>query len=377
MTFHLDVSSKLRRLLAMAAAVFLLFLMFAAPSRSEAATWTFKGGGFGHGVGMSAYGAYGMANAGYKYGRILGHYYRGIKNTKIEGKRMVKVLLDVSSSPRFSRASWACGKKINPKGTYRASLGKQGIFLARANGKPLAKCGNRLRTEADGTVYFNGHGLYRGGVEVVRGGGSMYLINLVPLNSYCRGVLAKEMIPSWPIESLKAFALAVRSIGLSSKGTHKGFDVYPDTRSQVYGGVAAEYPRTSRACAQTASRVLTYGGKIAMAVFSASSGGYTENAENVWFGEPIPYLKGVPDPWDKGSPYYRWTYNFSHAKLNSLLSSYVSGRLRAIQVTRTGVSGRVIWAKLRGTGGVTKIRGDSLQYALGLPDRLLVSISVR
>lgn len=375
MTSRLDKTSKLKFLLPMILAAALLLPAAAQPGKADAADWVVRGGGFGHGIGMSAYGAYGMSLDGYKYGRILGHYYRGIKNTKITGKRMIKVLLDVDSSPKFSRARWACGKKINPKGTYMARSGRKGIYLARANGKPLAQCGRRLRTEADGTVLFRGLGLYRGGVEVIKRGGSLYVINLVPLNSYCRGVLAKEMIPSWPIESLKAFALAVRSIGLSSKGTHDGFDVYPDTRSQVYGGVAAEYPRTNRACSQTASRVLTYGGKVAMAVFSASSGGHTENVENVWFGDPVPYLKGVPDPWDKVSPYHRWSYRYSPARMNSLLGSYVPGRLKKVQITRYGVSKRVIYAKLYGTRGTGTIRGDSLQYALGLPDRFILSIS--
>ncbi|MBX7189127.1 MAG: SpoIID/LytB domain-containing protein, partial [Solirubrobacterales bacterium] len=170
------------------------------------------------------------------------------------------------------------------------------------------------------------------------------------------------------------FALAARSIGLSSKGTHDGFDVYPDTRSQVYGGISTEYPRTNRACAKTPSQALFYGGKVAMALFSASSGGHTESIQNMWGGAAIPYLQGVADPWDKVSPYYRWTYSFSPARMNSLLGSYLAGRLRSVKITQTGVSKRVMWARLYGTRGVTKIRGDSLQYALGLPDRLIFSI---
>lgn len=371
----MDVSSRIRLLPALVAVAAGLLLL-ATPDRADA-NWQVRGGGFGHGVGMSAYGAYGMGKAGHKYGRILAHYYRGVRNTKLKGRQMVRVLLDVDPSPRFSGARRACGRKLNPKGTYRARIGKRGIFLAQANGRPLARCGGRLRTEVNGTVEFKGHGVYRGGVQVVRGGGSLYVINLVPVNSYCRGVLAKEMIPSWPIESLKAFALAIRSIGLSSRGTHTGFDVYPDTRSQVYGGVAAEYPRTNRACAETAGRVLTHRGKVAMAVYSASSGGHTENVENVWFSEAIPYLRGVPDPWDRSSPYHRWTYTYTPARMNSLLDSYVSGRLRRVQIIRYGVSKRVIWARLYGTRGTTRIRGDSLQYALGLPDRFILSITRR
>ena len=373
----MDISSKLRVALAACLAVLVLLPVFASPGKADAATWTIRGGGFGHGIGMSAYGAYGMGLEGFKYGRILGHYYRGINIRKIKGKRNIKVLLDVDSSPRFSGARWACGRKLLPRLTYSAGIGRNGIFLKGGGGKPLKKCGRRLRTEANKSVVFKGLGHYRGGVELIRRDGSMYVINNVPLNFYCRGVLSKELIPSWPLETLKAFALAARSIGLSARGTHDGFDVYPDTRSQVYGPISEEYPRTNRACAKTPSQALFYRGEVAMALFSASSGGHTESVENVWFGEPIPYLRGVPDPWDKVSPYHRWTYRYSHARLNSLLSSYVSGQLRGIRVTRTGVSGRVMWARLTGTRGTTRIRGDSFQSALGLPDRLLVSIKVR
>lgn len=352
----------------------LLLPSAASPGQSQAATWTVRGGGFGHGLGMSAYGAYGMGLDGYRYGQILRHYYRGIRIRKLRAKRNIKVLLDVDATPYFSGARWACGRKLKPRLTYGAALGRNGIFLRGAGGKPLKKCGRRLRTEASGNVIFKGLGAYRGGVEIVRDGGSLYLINNVPLNKYCRGVLAGEVIPSWPLETLKAFALAARSIGLSSKGTHDGFDVYPDTRSQVYGGISTEYPRTNRACAKTPSQALFYGGKVAMALFSASSGGHTESIQNMWGGAAIPYLQGVADPWDKVSPYYRWTYSFSPARMNSLLGSYVAGRLRSVKITQTGVSKRVMWARLYGTRGVTKIRGDSLQYALGLPDRLIFSI---
>ncbi len=378
MTSPLDISSKLRWLLPLLIAATILLPAFASPVKADAAvTWTIRGGGFGHGVGMSAYGAYGMGQDGYKYGRILRYYYRGIQIRKVQAKRNIKVLLDVDASPRFSGARWACGRKLLPRLTYSAGIGRNGIFLRGGGGKPLKKCGNVLRTEASGSVVFKGLGHYRGGVEIKRGGGSLYVINNVPLNFYCRGVLAGELIPSWPMETLKAFALAARSIGLEAKGRFDGYDVYPDTRSQVYKPISSEYSRTNRACAQTASQALFYGGKIALALFSASSGGYTENVENVFYSGAIPYLRGVPDPWDKGSPYHRWSYSFSHARMNSLLGSYVSGRLRGIQVTRQGVSGRVIWARLTGTGGTTRIRGDSLQYALGLPDRLIVSISIR
>jgi stage II sporulation protein D len=373
----MDKSSKFRFLLPLFLAAAILLPNLTTPGEAGAVTWKVRGGGFGHGIGMSAYGAFGMGLDGYKYGRILRQYYRGIKIRKLKKQRNIRVLLDVDSSPWFSGARWACGRKLLPRLTYGAAMGRNGIYLKGAGGKPLKKCGRHLRTEARGSVVFRGLGAYRGGVEIVRGGGSLYVINNVPVNLYCRGVLSKEVIPSWPLETLKAFALAARSIGLSSKGSHEGFDVYPDTRSQVYGPISSEYPQTNRACARTASQVLMYGGKVAMALFSASSGGHTESVENVWYGDPIPYLRGVPDPWDKVSPYHRWTYTYTPARMNSLLGSYVAGRLRSVKITRYGVSKRVIWARLYGTQGVTRIRGDSLQYALGLPDRLIFSIARR
>ncbi|MDQ2700651.1 MAG: SpoIID/LytB domain-containing protein, partial [Actinomycetota bacterium] len=244
--------------------------------------------------------------------------------------------------------------------------------LTRPNGKRLARCGGRLSTERNGAVIFNGLGRYRGGVEVVESGGALNVVNAVPINAYVRGVIANESIPSWPMDALRAQAVVARGIALTGRVNGDGFDLYNDTRSQVYGPVSTEYKRTNRAASQTSSEIVTYKGKAALTVFSASSGGHTENVENVWFGEPIPYLRGVKDPFDDVSPYHRWSYDFTNAAIASALG--VKGRLKRVQITQYGVSKRVIWARLYGTGGVTKVRGDTLQYALGLPDRLVFSI---
>ena len=91
--------------------------------------------------------------------------------------------------------------------------------------------------------------------------------------------------------------------------------------------------------------------------------------ENSFYGPPIPYLKSVRDPYDYYSPLHKWTLRFSAAQMNSKLASYVRGRLIRIVVTQRGDSPRIVWARLYGTGGVSKIRGDTLQYALGAYDR--------
>lgn len=351
----------------------LLLLLIPAP-RADSATWTVKGGGFGHGIGMNAYGSYGMAQAGWSYKKILRHYYKRTRIEKISKARTVRVLLNVDSGKaHFSGAKQACGIDLNEKRTYAAKRRGNGVLLVRPNGKKLANCGGRLRTEKDGKVLFKGIGRYRGGVEVVESGGALNVINAVGVNDYVKGVIPNESIPSWPMDALRAQAVVARGIALTGRVDGDGFDLYNDTRSQVYGAINTEYDRTNRAAKQTASEIVTYKGKAALTVFSASSGGHTENVENVWFAEPLPYLKGVDDArFDDVSPYHRWSYDFSGPALGAALGA--KGRLKRVKITKYGVSKRVIWARVYGTGGITKVRGDTLQYALGLPDRLVFSI---
>jgi stage II sporulation protein D len=344
-----------------------------AAGSASAATWTVKGGGFGHGIGMNAYGSYGMAKEGWSYRKILRHYYRRTRIEKFRKARTVRVLLNVDRGRAlFSGAERACGRKLTEKRTYAAKRKGRRVVLVRPNGKKLADCGRRLRTEKNGAVIFKGIGRYRGGVEVVASGGALNVVNAVPVNDYVKGVIPNESIPSWPMDALRAQAVVARGIALTGRVNGDGFDLYNDTRSQVYGPISSEYARTNRAAKQTASEIVTHRGKAALTVFSASSGGHTENVENVWFGDPIPYLKGVRDPHDKVSPYHRWTRTFSTAALGSALGA--KGRLKRVRITRYGVSKRVVWARVYGTRGITKVRGDTLQYALGLPDRMVFSI---
>ena len=186
-----------------------------------------------------------------------------------------------------------------------------------------------------------------------------------------RGVVAKESPPSWPLEALKAQAVAARSYALASPVRGAGFDQYPDTRSQVYGGAKAETTRTNQAVAETASQVVTYQGKVAQTFFFSTSGGHTENNENVFIGgTPQPYLRGVPDPYEAeaGSSYFKWTRKFSNASMRAKLGGRVKGKLRNIVVVSRGVSPRIVKAQLVGSGGTSEISGPDLKSALGLPD---------
>ncbi len=141
--------------------------------------------------------------------------------------------------------------------------------------------------------------IYRGAMEfLVDNTGSLTVINIISLEEYLRGVVPFEMAGSFPLESLKAQAVAARTRVLSTMGSrHAGdpFDVCDDTHCQVYGGTGNETENSNLAVAETEGLVVTYKNKLCDTVYSGMCGGHTENAENVWPGNPTPYLRGVLD----------------------------------------------------------------------------------
>ena len=199
--------------------------------------------------------------------------------------------------------------------------------------------------------------------------GSLNAVNAVAIDQYVKGVIANESPPSWPLAALEAQAVAARSFALSTSVDGNGFDLYDDTRSQVYEGIDSETARSNAAAAATRGQVVLYRGQIAQTFFSACSGGHTESVQNVFFGSPIPYLVGVPDPYDGACPLHTWTLRFSEAEISARLGPYLDGRLKQVVVTKRGASPRIVWARLVGTGGTTTIRGDQLETALGAYDR--------
>jgi len=350
----------------LAAAVALLAL---APTARGSVSWLIKGHGFGHGVGVSQYGAYGYALHGKGYRFILAHYYQGTTIGEVGRARIVRVLLEISSGDvGFSGATSACGKALDPARSYEAHRNGSRVMLRSSGGKRLADCGRKLRAAGHGRISISGIGTYRGALEVVPTDsdvGSLNVVNALALEQYVKGVIPNESPPAWPQAELRAQAVESRSFALSAGVGGNGFDLYNDTRSQVYGGLTSETASTNEAASATKGQVVMYGGKIAETYFSACSGGHTESVQNVFFGPAVPYLVGVPDPYDSYCPLHNWTLRFSGPEISARLSSYLDGALKKVVVTKRGVSPRIVWAKLYGTGGVTKIRGDQLESSLG------------
>jgi stage II sporulation protein D len=205
---------------------------------------------------------------------------------------------------------------------------------------------------------------YRGQLQVNVGRNRLQLVNHLGLEPYLYGVVPREVPSTWPVEALKAQAVVARSYALAVRKTG-AYDVYADTRSQVYGGIAAEKPTTNAAVDATATQVLLYEGKVATTFFFSTSGGRTASIEDVWAnGSPTPYLVSVPDPYETASPHHAWgPYPFTNAKLRAAFK--VPGQLLDVRVA-LNPSKRVQTMTLVGTKGEVVVSGADVRTRLGL-----------
>ena len=333
-----------------------------------------RGAGFGHGIGLSQYGAFGFAKHGRSYGQILDHYYSGIQIRRA-GSRPVRVLLKTAPSISFRGATRVSNVKLQPRTTYRAKASGGGLVFMKGRRVVLrspgpvrvSRPGRPIRL-LGGAINGVGSGLYRGSIEFRRGRG-VTAVNVLGLDDYVQGVVPGEMPSSWHPEALKAQAVTARSYALATIKPGKAFDLYPDTRSQVYRGVNGEAATTNAAVRATSGQVVTYGGRIAITYYFSTSGGETENVENSFLGStPKPWLRGVDDPYDELSPRHRWRFRFTARQLGSRLHGYVKGRFRKILVVRRGVSPRIVRARVYGTGGTSTVSGPTIRARLGLYD---------
>jgi stage II sporulation protein D len=193
-------------------------------------------------------------------------------------------------------------------------------------------------------------------------------VHKVPLERYVRGVVSAEVPSEWPLAALEAQAIASRTYALTAHAGGSRFDVYADTRSQVYRGAAAETAQTNAAVAATAGQIVTYAGAPAITYFFADSGGMTEDVQNAWPGsEPQPWLRGVSDPYDTGAQAH-WKLSMSFATASARLRGLVKGAFRGIEVLKRGYSPRILTAAILGSTGNTRVGGGELAARLGLQD---------
>jgi stage II sporulation protein D len=360
---------------------------------------TFYGRGYGHGVGMSQYGARGRALAGQLTPEILAHYYAKTTLGTRSATTIVRVLLLKGLAATRAKplaivglgGGWTIdGIATTFPANARLTLAPTAPLATTWNLKVVSGAGAVLAKKVvGGSLYVRPVGtssllqlvskattknVYRGFFRV-RLTATALVVNHVGIDRYLRGVVPVEMPSTWPVEALKAQAIAARSYALRRVHATGLFDVYDDTRSQVYRGRRAETTATNAAVTKTAGQVLLSGTALVNALYHSADGGWTENNENVFVSPggsivagAVPYLRGSSDrapdgsSYDRASPYATWkTATYTAAALSAILAAdprTAVGALTALDLSRRGVSGRLISVTVVGELGTKTVSGD-------------------
>jgi stage II sporulation protein D len=360
---------------------------------------TFYGRGWGHGVGMSQHGARGRALAGQAAPEILAHYFAGTTLGTKDAATPVRVLvLDAfGATAAHPLTAHGRGGSWSVEGIAK-TFPANAVLRAAPVSAGSTNWNLRIVSSAGATLHSM---VVSGGFTIVPGSSAVLqldskpseydtyrgrlrvkltttarVINDVGLDAYLRGVVPIEMPSSWPVEALRSQSIAARSY--AAYRLHPGdgsFDLYDDTRSQVYRGVEAEKAATDAAIAATAGTVVKSGSAIANAMFHSTGGAATEHNENVFVSAtgqivsaPVSYLRGSSDrapdgtPYDAGAPLATWqTGTFTRTQIDAIFNAdarKAAGSGLKLDLSRRGVSGRLIRVILTGSLGSKTVSGD-------------------
>jgi stage II sporulation protein D len=224
--------------------------------------------------------------------------------------------------------------------------------------------GATIEFTTDDGVAFDGRA-YRGALRLIASDDRLLVVNVLGIEEYLRGVVPAEMAASWPLEALKAQAVAARTFTLRQLAPSRTYDLCATTSCQVYRGRALEHPATDAAVAATAGEVLTYDGDLARAYYHAHSGGVVASAAEVW-GNPLPYLPRIQDVVAAGGPYGEWTARLDPQRMAARLATIGVrvGTPTAVRILATSDSGRVLRAEVVGDGGRAELAGAALTAQL-------------
>lgn len=245
---------------------------------------------------------------------------------------------------------------------YAAGCNQKGVKVSQWQSANLW-----VQPESNGSVYI-GDRWYRGRVKLTKTNQGLTAVNYVDLEDYLASVVGKEMYPTWPPEALKAQAVAARTYALykRQKPASSLFDMGNTVTWQVYDGVNGETASTRAAVEATAGQILTYQGRPIEAVFHASSGGHTENSEDVW-SSAVPYLRGVQD-FDQSAPVYQWIAGLRADQIKTKIPGI--GNIQAFKPQKTTATGRIISMQVVGDSGSRTMSGNQLRKALNLKSSL-------
>ncbi len=402
----------IRQLIARCALVGVVAALLApAPQATAAeAVITFGGGGWGHGVGMSQYGALGRAEAGHTATAILEYYFDGTTVVDRTGDPALVDDLRIRLSPPRFKARPSAATVTPGASTLSVSVGAN-LFAGLAGPVHVALVGDAgggdyLWSVTDGNTSLCG--ACQGPIaEVIRQAGDtvhvsdnvhgdqlthdtgnvrltpyldgvVVLLVDVPMNAYLRGI--HEVPSSWPAAALEAQVIAARSYAAAQANTRRAanwrWDVYDDVWDQVYDGVGDQTPEQNAAVTATTGQVVEYEGEIVRTFYTSSNGGYTAASEDS-FTTAEPFHIAKPDPFDPApdedgdpqNPFAAWERTFSLSTLSDYLGSYPTtngaGNVKQIFITDIPPSGRIDDATVTIIGSAGTIGGlDEDGYAL-------------
>jgi stage II sporulation protein D len=348
-------------------------------------TVTIHGLGFGHGHGLSQYGAEGMAQHGWTAARILSHYYPhtlvGYSSTTVavrisadtDGNTTVVdqpglAIVDLATGEQWPTPTVGPGWGASEWRLGTAPLGGTLVSYLSDTWHVWKKIpGDAEFLRADGLTLDGDDGpvSYRGALQSRTYGGRRITVDVVDLESYVRSVVPSEMPAGWHPAALEAQAVAARSYA-SYEVAHSAnpvFQLCDTAQCQVYGGMSAERYSSDEAAAATSGQVRTYAGSVALTQFSSSSGGWTRNGG-------LPYLVAERDPYDgwRGNAPHRWTVHVPSATIEARWPRL--GRLRGVTIDRRDGNGtwggRVLRLTLDGTKQDVAVGGETIRRVLGL-----------
>ncbi len=215
-------------------------------------------------------------------------------------------------------------------------------------------------------TWFKGYKYY-GGFEYNRvSGNNMNVINVVGLTDYVKGVVPYEVSVSWPVEALKAQALCAKCYAIKSLGKHnaKGFDLCNTTDCQMYCGTNKATDVSDAAVEETEGLFVLYDGEICTTYYHASSGGYTEDAGNIW-GKDIPYLKAVEDTYLESLRPFSYTLDLEDISWILQAKGYIEQDVEDMYISKYSEVGNVLALTVELEDGTIKtFTGDRARTAL-------------
>ena len=225
----------------------------------------------------------------------------------------------------------------------------------------------RVIPEKGQTVSVDGK-INRGELTLIAAQGRLQVICQVPLEDYLRGVLPREMAPSWPLEALKAQAVAARTYALYHSLLRRtaAYDVLATTSSQVYDGAGKEHAAVNQAVDATRGQVLAGQDRLALTLFHANSGGQTESFADIWGGK-IAYLCGGADPFSTGYSGAVWEKSLSADDIAAACSQFgiAAGDIKDITPLERSASGRIEKLQITGERQTFFLSGNRFRLIVG------------